>query len=191
MRRLELGWATRAAAGQRVCGDLVVQLRSPDATTVAVIDGVGHGPRAAAAADQAAELVRAHARLELEALFHRCDRELRGSRGVSMTVIRIAHASLALEHLGVGDVSLAGLTQAQLQAKPRPGQLGGRVRKLELSHHPLHPGDRLLLHSDGISSRLDLSLLRGPDPGAIAKTVLARHGRSHDDASCVVVFVYP
>jgi hypothetical protein len=50
------------------------------------------------------------------------------------------------------------------------------------------------MHSDGISARADVRALDLPppwEPDALAEAVLARYGRTHDDALAVVAIPRP
>jgi serine/threonine protein phosphatase PrpC len=51
----------------------------------------------------------------------------------------------------------------------------------------IHEGDLFVLHTDGISSRFSPEELRTMDVGAAARRLLASHGKTHDDAACIVV----
>src|SRR5919106_1940057 len=81
---LEWGVATRALEGEPESGDLSVVRPSAGGALVVAIDGLGHGPEAAVAAREAAEIAsREHA--SLSALFEACHRGLRKTRGVVMS----------------------------------------------------------------------------------------------------------
>jgi serine/threonine protein phosphatase PrpC len=53
----------------------------------------------------------------------------------------------------------------------------------------LRLGERLVLFSDGIASRVNVGEHREQSADACCDAILQRHGRPHDDASVVVVDV--
>jgi anti-sigma regulatory factor (Ser/Thr protein kinase) len=72
-----------------------------------------------------------------------------------------------------------------------PGVLGGAFRKIMPQRFDLAVGDLIVVHSDGITSHFDTLRARALDASNAASEVLAVHGRSYDDASCVVARVLP
>lgn len=189
MRRLDIDWVQRPARGERICGDLVLLVELDARCLLAVIDGLGHGPRAAEASEAAAAFIRAHAEEPLDHLLRGCDGAIRSTRGVAATVIRIDRETLELEHAGVGNVELVARTAEAVAPVPQAGVIGGRMRKVIATRHQLHAGDLLALFSDGISRRLRLEDQRRDSARATAEAILRNHGKDHDDASCAVVLV--
>ena len=57
---LEWGAAGRPMPGEMVSGDQYVVWPLPDGVLLAVVDGLGHGPAAAAAASEAGAILQAH-----------------------------------------------------------------------------------------------------------------------------------
>src|SRR4051794_12073626 len=83
---LKWGVAVRALPGQAVCGDLYLVEPFANGALVAVVDGVGHGEEAFAAASLAADTLRAHAHEDVLQLLRRCHEALRPTRGAALTV---------------------------------------------------------------------------------------------------------
>ena len=61
------------------------------------------------------------------------------------------------------------------------------MRKMLSFDFDLPPTALIALCSDGISSRLHLAEYAHLEPQAIADAIMEQHGKSHDDATCVVV----
>ena len=81
-------WAAvrRPRPGEAVCGDHPVALDVGEgAALFGVIDGLGHGEAAAAAAQRAAEVVDERRSEPLDVVMQRCHRALTETRGVAMT----------------------------------------------------------------------------------------------------------
>jgi len=85
-------------------GDLHVVAPSQHGVLVAAIDGLGHGPEAAAAAREAARVLQAHAEESVLPLVLRCHEELRRSRGVVMSVAFFDQRDDSVTWMGVGNV---------------------------------------------------------------------------------------
>src|SRR4051812_44708581 len=96
----------RALPGQKVCGDNSVALSvDGDTALFGVIDGLGHGEAAAAAATCATEVLKRNAGEPLDALLKLCHRELAVTRGAAMTLARMDFRAETLQWLGVGNVT--------------------------------------------------------------------------------------
>ena len=188
---VECGSASAALEGDD-CGDVQLVASFPGGVLIGLIDGLGHGIEAAAAAQEAARVLAASAGEQLEALFDRCHRALRGTRGAVMSLVRFDGRASALTWGGVGNVE-AFLLRADRARVPgresiplRGGIVGYQLPAPRLATHPVSPGDLLVMATDGIHSSFGDSL---PMPGSaqqVADALLARHARGSDDAYVVV-----
>jgi hypothetical protein len=187
-------WAARGrpVPGETVSGDAAVAVVSGDRTLLSVVDGLGHGPEAAAASEIAAATLRENASEPLEPLLWLCHHALRRTRGVAMTMVAVDHVDGGLHWLGVGNVE-GLLVRADRERRPRleavfhfPGVVGYRLPQLRVHPNRLAPGDVLVLASDGIAT----SFIDGIHPtgsvAALADRILAEHARPEDDAMVVV-----
>src|ERR1051325_599353 len=96
------GAAWRALPGQTVCGDLHLVKPGSDGILLGVVDGLGHGGEAIAAAKNAISILESHADKPLNALVRRCHEALTRTRGVVMTVATLQPSAGRLGWLGVG-----------------------------------------------------------------------------------------
>lgn len=157
---------------------------------VAVVDGLGHGPAAAEAAQTAIGFVASHASDELDHLLRRCHHRLRGSRGAAVALARIDGTGGQLSYGGVGNIEarLIGHTSARpISYNGIVGAILPNFRVFELS---FQPDDLFLLHTDGISARFDLTGypdLSGQPAQLIAEAIARDWARTHDDATIIVV----
>jgi negative regulator of sigma-B (phosphoserine phosphatase) len=97
----------RPFPGEDVSGDRHVAASAARGLTIAVIDGLGHGPAAASAAARAAEVVEGHPDAQPEDLVRLCHEALHGTRGAAMTIASIDAGPGELVWLGVGNVQAA------------------------------------------------------------------------------------
>src|SRR5688572_16954056 len=80
------GLATRAIEGQVESGDLHFVRMTDSRALVAVVDGLGHGVEAAAAARQAVEILAKDADQSVISLVKSCHEGMLGTRGVVLSV---------------------------------------------------------------------------------------------------------
>ena len=71
---LDRGVAGAPHAGEKRSGDLAVFVPTAAGALVGLIDGLGHGPEAADAAERCADVVRQHAEAEAQDLCRRATR---------------------------------------------------------------------------------------------------------------------
>src|SRR5919201_1803066 len=83
---IDWGAATLALPGQAESGDRHLVQPFPNGALVAAVDGLGHGPAAAAAAQIAIDILEEHAHEPLIALVRRCHEGLLNTRGVVMSL---------------------------------------------------------------------------------------------------------
>lgn len=190
---LEWGVATQAAAGQTESGDRHLVEPFPDGVLAAVVDGLGHGPHAAAVAETAVGTMEGYVHEPPGSLLERCHRALRSSRGVVMSLASFNTLDGTMTWLGVGNVNgvllradsaSAGRTRELLL--PRGGVVGYRLPTLRPVALPVWRGDLLLFITDGIRSSFAQDLKVSDPPQQIADDVLARYGRGTDDALVLV-----
>jgi negative regulator of sigma-B (phosphoserine phosphatase) len=174
-------------AGHRENGDAVLVRTTEDGTLVAVVDALGHGPTAAEIATRAvADLTTAALSAGMPALMTHLHEALRGTRGAAAMVCLLRNGRL--EGCGVGNVDLRSIG-SNVPVVQSPGILGVRVRRYNVFAADLASGTRLVIFSDGISSQAPVSQTRGMGAREACDFILRGYGRSHDDATVLVVDV--
>jgi negative regulator of sigma-B (phosphoserine phosphatase) len=189
---LECGLATRALPGQLRSGDLQVVKFFANGVLVAVLDGIGHGEEAASAAAAARAILEAHAQEPVVALIERCHEELRATRGVAMSVASFNGPQELVTWLGVGNVQGMLLRRGAASAAEeslllRPGVVGVQLPSLQAAALPISIGDTLIFATDGIHRDFARGPARNQRPQKAAEGILARHGKTTDDALVLVV----
>jgi serine phosphatase RsbU (regulator of sigma subunit) len=182
--------ATRPLPGEADNGDAWLALRQDNLYRVAVIDGLGHGPGAAAASEQAVRSLEATLALSPAEAIRRCHTSLGGTRGAVMGVADFDLQSGTLSYAAVGNTDAilwqAGQAQRLISYRGIVGSVLPRVRSVEL---PLAGSWRLLMHTDGVMERFD-PLAELPAAGGSddwADDFLQRWARPTDDATVVLV----
>lgn len=185
----EIGSCVRSADGFAAGGDTVVTRVCGGSVLLAVIDVLGHGPEAHRVALRAEALVEATDIGDATTVLAALEEELRGSQGAAVGIASFRADGAEGTFVGIGNTvaRLFGRTDRRLVSTD--GVVGQRrigVRPVAFS---LEVGELMVMHSDGITSRFDVSeysQLRSEDPTTAARELVRRFGRSYDDAACIV-----
>lgn len=183
----EYWYGTRPFEYEWLCGDAAFAVETPDGLLLGLIDGLGHGRKAAEVAAEMQQFFEKHGELPLDELLRQAHEAFRGSQGAAVLLVRLFRSG-ELEQIGVGNVSCRivsemGAPGTMLLSKD--GALGLRMRSTEMFKSRLQPGEGLLLYSDGISEDLIRSNYRLPmrNSSGLIETLIERFGKRHDDAS--------
>ena len=187
------GVASRPSPGEVASGDLHLIQPTMDGVLLAVVDGLGHGDAAIAAAQTAMAVLKSHAEEPLTALVNRCHAALTKTRGAVMTLATLRWLESKLTWLGVGNVE-AILLRADRQAKARSdrvllrsGLVGYQLPVLRAGTLRLAPDDLIIFATDGIDAAFAEGLVCSDSPQQLADGILERHFKGHDDALVLVV----
>jgi negative regulator of sigma-B (phosphoserine phosphatase) len=188
---IDWGYAALAMPGETQSGDRCVIDAAADTALIAVIDGVGHGVEAAAAAKVAAGVLEAAPRDGLRSLFDSCHAELRTTRGVAMTVTQFDSRKRTLAWLGAGNVAAVLLRQSEhglshIGLLTYGGVVGLRLPSGPPSTIEVTPGDLLILATDGVDARFVDGLRYDEDPQKQADRLLIDYRSMNDDALVLV-----
>ncbi|RDU99097.1 SpoIIE family protein phosphatase [Trinickia dinghuensis] len=187
---IEWGWAGRAL--EQYSGDMHAVVEQDDGALVALLDGLGHGFEAAAAASAAMPVIEAHANASIVALVQQCHEAMRRTRGAVMSVAWFDARDASMTWTGVGNVDSV-LIRADRNASSRNaaistrgGVVGYRLPSLRAERHPLSRGDLLVMATDGIRSTFTSGIITQFSVQEIAESILLRYGKGTDDAHVVV-----
>ena len=179
-----------AAPGEFVSGD-AWDIRMVDGhATVIVVDGLGHGPAAAEAADEAIKGF-AKAGGSPAAMLERLHPALRSTRGAAVAIAAIDAKSGTVTYAGAGNIAgrmISGVEDRALMSQH--GTVGVQVRRLQDISYVWPDHALVVMHSDGLVSRWNLKEVGGLlqcDPAVIAGWLLRDHTRGHDDVTIVVL----
>jgi phosphoserine phosphatase RsbX len=190
---IESGIACLTMPGQSQSGDRHLVQPYINGLLVAVVDGLGHGEQAAAAADLAVNTLIKHAHESVIALLKRCHYALRDTRGVVMSLASFNELDRALTWMGIGNVE--GLVLRAEGSPPpkhenlllRGGVVGDQLPSLSASIIPLMQGDTLVFTTDGIRGGFAKDLSVSDPPQVTADRILAKYSKDSDDALVFVV----
>ena len=177
--------------GEQVCGDAWAYHSSPERTLTMIADGLGHGWAAAEAAQEAVAVF--HARLSASPtdILSYIHDALRKTRGAVAGIAEIRPADRLVTFAGVGNISAVLLSPERSQSLvSHNGTLGSIATRIQAFRLEWKPDSVLILHSDGLQTRWDLSSYAGllaRHPAIIGGALLRDFRRQRDDASVVVV----
>jgi serine phosphatase RsbU (regulator of sigma subunit) len=190
---IEWSVRTRALEGESESGDHHVIAPFAQGILVAVIDGLGHGTEAAAAARQAAASLADNAEEPVMDLMRRCHKALYKTRGAVISIASINAVNDTMTWIGVGNVEgmLFRMDKAMQPSREsltlRGGVVGYQLPPLRAASFPLVPGDVLIFVTDGIGSSFSHELELDRHCDTIAADIFSDHAKDTDDALVLVV----
>src|SRR5574341_158804 len=193
-RLFEWGIASKSLDHAAGSGDHYVVKPIHEGALLAVVDGLGHGEKAAEAAKIVVATVNEYTEGSIISIFSRCHERLKGTRGVVMSLALINAADRTMTWAGVGNVEgllLRGGRDSASQARGNfllqsSGVIGDRLPPLLASTKILLDGDIVIFSTDGIRSGFDKGLNLRSAPQHIADSILASYRRESDDALVLV-----
>ena len=177
-------------AGESVCGDAWDSHLEQGRSLYLLADGLGHGPVAHEAAEEAVAAFRKHAAKTPKEILQAIHFALAKTRGAAIAIAEILHPRGEVRYAGSGNIAsvILGGQQARslVSMNGTPGHNLGTVQEFM---YPWTPGDLLVMHSDGLGTRWNLKDypgLRTRHPGLIAGVLFRDFSRKRDDASILV-----
>ena len=187
---LEIGSLVAPYPGEIMSGDRVSWRQEAQRTVVMVADGLGHGPLAADAADEAAAIFQQYAPEPPGEILGRIHDALKKTRGAAVSVAEIQPALATLTYAGIGNISAAVVAGSQSRSLiSHNGIVGHQLHRIQEFKVEWPRSGMLVMHSDGLQTRWDLSQYAGLTSrnASVIAGVLLRDYRRKDDASVVVV----
>lgn len=191
MEMLQIAGMAVALQGESICGDGWCSLHTPERTLVLIVDGLGHGYGAAEAAQEAVATFYQRSASAPAEILNYVHNALRKTRGAVAAVAEIRPKENRLTYAGVGNISAVLLSGGNSKSLVcYNGTLGITLTKIQEFRCDWPSDAVLVLHSDGLQSRWDLSSYPGllsRHPAVIGGVLLRDFRRQRDDASVVVV----
>ena len=188
---VDAGVVCVAKTGEDVAGDGWLLREGKGRTLLLVVDGLGHGPDAAAAAVAARKFAYEHWEEEPAYIVDGIHHALKSTRGAAAAVVALSAATGAGTYCGVGNIACTvragGATRSLVSHN---GTLGHNARKIQEFSFPFPPGALLVAHSDGVATRWDLADYPGLEsrsPALIAGILYRDYNRGRDDATVAVL----
>jgi hypothetical protein len=188
-KELHFGVMVRSMSGEQKCGDAYFIHRYNGIHFVALMDGLGHGEKAFAAAAECLGFIRNNYRKDLKTIFEGAHEACRKTRGVALSVCRIDMDGNTFTYAGIGNVTTRVFDSPQpVNPTNFAGTLGVVLRHVHVFEYPWQ-GGILVMHTDGLKSQWslnDLPELKSRPPAEIAATLMKQFGRDSDDVAVMV-----
>jgi anti-sigma regulatory factor (Ser/Thr protein kinase) len=177
-------------AGEEQNGDAWTAHLSREVVTVAVVDGLGHGPAAATAANAGVRVIAERFERPLEHILQDTHGVLRPTRGAAVGIARVHLPAGRADFIGIGNIAGTIVTDDVMRKTVSlSGIVGHEMRKVQSFSYPWLASSVLILQSDGVSANWNAALYPGlmqHEPALIAAVLYRDHGRGTDDATVVV-----
>jgi len=189
-KSFDVGAVSVPVRGETQCGDAWLVSGDGERVLAMIADGLGHGPDAAKAAEEAVRLLRESPQSDLCDIIDDMHAALRSTRGAAVSLAELRPGSSQVRYAGVGNI--AGVivdSHSPRSMVSHNGTVGHAVGWCQEFTYPWSRRALLVMHSDGISTQWDLNRYPGlkmRDPSLIAAVIYRDYKRSRDDATVVV-----
>jgi anti-sigma regulatory factor (Ser/Thr protein kinase) len=185
-----VGGLSVAMPGEQACGDGWASHSSDQATTLFVVDGLGHGVDAARAANEALQQFQRWPEVPVAELIETVHLAMRPTRGGAVAVARIDRAASTVAFAGLGNIAaaLASAGGPVRHLVSLNGIAGHNARKIHAFEYPCTDG-LLIMHSDGLRTNWTSQPYPGftrLDPMLLAGMLYRDFARGRDDTTVVV-----
>lgn len=192
MFAVDFGCDIRPMRGEHLSGDAALVYQQDDKVYVAIVDVLGHGPKAHALTPMIVGHLKENPFVSpgdgLLGL-HEC---IRGSRGAAVGLAVLDLARREFRHAGVGNTVARRLGLKDERFISKDGIVGEIMRTPNEQVAAILRGDIFLFYSDGVREHFnveDYPSIRSDNPQTVARRVVAKFGRPYDDCSCIAVKV--
>ena len=185
------GAVTVPLRGEIANGDACGIRERPNGWTAIVADGLGHGPDAAKASEEAMRVFARHRDAAPGAILTAVHAGLRHTRGGAVSVAHYDRDAATLTFAGVGNVGGAVVAATVTKRTVSlAGTAGHAARRIQEFIYPMRPSDLFVLCSDGIATGWSLDAYPGiaaAHPSLVAGLIYRDFARARDDATVLVV----
>ncbi len=178
--------------GQDICGDAWAVKHVGKNLWTALLDGLGHGPLAAEASNQAVKLFQQTDASDTPSdVLRRVHQGIKATRGAVMAVAMFDIGKAVMSFVGVGNI--VGIVSNGSEAQhliSTDGTVGYNMRTVRPSEIPWTSGSVYVATTDGLSTRWNLNRhpgLTDRHPSLIAHVLHRDFARDTDDATIIVV----
>jgi anti-sigma regulatory factor (Ser/Thr protein kinase) len=190
LERFAFGAVRVARQGEETCGDAWSVRSTAGGAALMVIDGLGHGPVAAAAAVEGLKVFEAGASEPPGRALERMHGALRATRGAAASIAEIRTAAGTVVFAGIGNVAGAlvsgGGTRRMVSHN---GTLGHAIKRVQEFVYPFDGEPLVVLASDGLATGWSLDPYPGlarSMPTLVAAVLYRDFARGNDDATILV-----
>jgi anti-sigma regulatory factor (Ser/Thr protein kinase) len=185
---IEIGAISLPHPGETDCGDAIAAASRDDLTSILVVDGLGHGPGAAEAANKAVQVFNKTPFDDPAHTVEKIHIELAGTRGAAIALVHIHLSTNQVDFVGVGNIACRVYSNYSSKGCASvQGIVGGRIGSLKQYSYDWAPEAGLLMYSDGIKSAASLRASKSTSAILEAAEIYRDYCRITDDSTVVVV----
>lgn len=189
---LECGVVQVCCPGEKVCGDGYAVKKVPDGVMFFMGDGLGHGPNAHEAIQEAIKAFNECGEKSPSEILRYIHQKTKKTRGLVATVAYLNYNTQKWLLCGIGNISTSIHTGLAVKNyTPYNGILGHNIpRTLNDSVQQLEKYQMIIMHSDGLRTRWHLTDLPGilkHDPNVLAAALYKDNARYNDDMTVMAV----
>lgn len=185
--RLGVGGVSVPVDGEHRCGDAWAVSQTESRTLLMIADGLGHGQYAADAAEEAVRVFTEHASAKPTEILELAHGALRATRGAAMAVAEIGHEHVLFA--GIGNIAATVVSGTSTRSMiSHNGIVGHQMRPPKELSYPWTPSSLLVMHSDGLQTKWNLSHCPGLErhtPTVISSVLYRDFRRDRDDVTVV------
>jgi anti-sigma regulatory factor (Ser/Thr protein kinase) len=152
-----------------------------------VVDGLGHGLRAAEAAKRAVEVFQMNADQNPAEILNSIHGGLRSTRGAAAAISEVDLRKRIVTYAGVGNINSAIITANNSRGLvSHNGTLGHEVHRMNEYVYEFPEGAALLMHSDGLGSQWNMNKYPGllsRHPSLITSVLYRDFNKERDDVT--------
>jgi anti-sigma regulatory factor (Ser/Thr protein kinase) len=191
-RPFEVGVVRVPKHGESACGDdWGIAVDDRGRAMVAVADGLGHGQSAADASRRAVEVAVDRSAGPPAMIVAQVHGALRSTRGAALAIAELETTTASVRYAGLGNISASLVSPGESKSLVSHGGIAGHeARKIQEFAYDWPTGALLVMHSDGLSGRWDLTRYPGlatRDPSVVAGVLYRDYSRGRDDSLVVVI----
>jgi anti-sigma regulatory factor (Ser/Thr protein kinase) len=187
----DIGVVCLPLESEQECGDGWQVITDGDSLYAMVADGLGHGPDAAHASQAALDVLGRFSAFSPARVLDEAHHALTGTRGAAVAVARILPLDGKVCFAGVGNIEGQIINgDADRHTVSHNGIVGSNIRKIQEFTYPWEHKSMLIMHSDGLATRWDLSSYPGLNichPAVIAGVLYRDFVRRRDDVIVLVL----
>ena len=153
-------------------------------------DGLGHGPMAAEAADEAIRIFHQLPHYAPDHILSEIHGALGKTRGAAVSVLEILADRGVLNYAGTGNIVASICSGAKSRSLvSMNGTVGHSMGRIQQFSYPWETGSALVMHSDGLATRWNVEQYPGllsRHPALVAGVLFRDFCRKRDDATILV-----
>jgi negative regulator of sigma-B (phosphoserine phosphatase) len=193
--KIDSQWTIRPCIGEDVSGDSVHVLKNELESRVVLIDALGHGPEASETAQYMMHELDSIRSMDVSYVLEQLHQRSRKTRGAAISVVCISSLTMDLVAATIGNTTVKILNaNSQEQVPASNGTIGISMRTPNVYRRKLQVENRVLLFSDGISSRFSGEIyarLMYMSPKSSTQMIVRRYGKRFDDATAAMIAFEP